>query len=171
MYYTLNDDVSNVNNSLVYYRLRQVDIDGFSSFSKVVSVRLKKTTDFTVSPNPFNSYVNINIDWKNTESTILKIYTMSGREVFSKTIKMYKGTNYIQLNELSALPSGNYLLQFNSAEGRIFKQANCKEGFQTFHCLISNEYPARWQGIFIYQIIFYTSSITVISGNIPTLPG
>ncbi len=124
MYYTLNDDVSNVNSNLVYYRLRQVDIDGFSSFSKVVSVRLKKTTDFTVSPNPFNSYVNINIDWKNNENTVLKIYTMSGREVFSKTIKMYKGTNYIQLNELSGLPSGNYLLQFNSAEGRIFKQVS-----------------------------------------------
>ncbi len=124
MYYTMNDDVASVAGSIVYYRLRQVDIDGKSSFSKVISVRLKKTSDFTVSPNPFNSYVNINIDWKNNESTVVKVYTMTGTEVFSKNIKLNKGTNYIQLNELSSLTPGNYILQFNSSEGKIFKQVS-----------------------------------------------
>lgn len=122
MYYSLNDDVTAINGAVVYYRLRQVDIDGRSSFSKVVSVRLKKSTDFTISPNPFSSYVNINIDWKNNETTVVKIFNMSGKEIFAKNIQLYKGTNYVQLNELSSLPSGNYLIQLNSAEGRIFKQ-------------------------------------------------
>ena len=124
MYYTLNDDVTALTGNIVYYRLRQIDIDGKSSFSKVVSVRLKKSTDFTVSPNPFNSYVNINIDWKNNETTVLKVFTMSGTEVFSKNIKMSKGTNYVQLSELSTLTSGNYIIQFNSSEGKIFKQVS-----------------------------------------------
>ena len=75
-------------------------------------------------PNPFNSYVNINIDWKNNETTVLKVFTMSGTEVFSKNIKMNKGTNYVQLNELSTLTSGNYIIQFNSSEGKIFKQVS-----------------------------------------------
>ena len=124
MYYTFNDDVTGVAANIVYYRLRQLDIDGKSSFSKVVSVRLKKSTGFTVSPNPFNSYVNINIDWKDNETTSVKVFTMSGTEVFSKNIKMNKGTNYVQLNELSTLTPGNYIIQFNSSEGKIFKQVS-----------------------------------------------
>jgi len=122
MYYTFNDDVSTVNGAIVYYRLRQVDIDGKSSFSKVVSVRLKKTTDFTVSPNPFSSYVNINIDWKNNETTVMRIFSITGKQVFTKNIKMNKGTNYVQLNELASLTAGNYIIQFNSNEGQIIKQ-------------------------------------------------
>ncbi|MES2847462.1 MAG: T9SS type A sorting domain-containing protein [Bacteroidota bacterium] len=124
MYYTFNDDVTGVPANIIYYRLRQIDIDGKSSFSKVVSVRLKKTTGFSVSPNPFNSYVNINIDWNTNETTVIKVFTMSGTEVLSKNIKMNKGTNYIQLNELSALTSGNYIIQFNGSEGKTFKQVS-----------------------------------------------
>jgi uncharacterized repeat protein (TIGR01451 family) len=122
MYYTFNDDVTGITGSVIYYRLRQVDIDGKSSFSKVLPVRVKKSSDFTVSPNPFSSYVNINIDWKNNGQTAVKIYSSNGREVFSKSIQMYKGTNNIQLNELSGLPAGNYFIQFNSTEGSIYKQ-------------------------------------------------
>ncbi len=124
MYYTFNDDVTGVTGNIIYYRLRQIDIDGKSSFSKVVSVRLKKTTGFSISPNPFNSYVNINIDWNNNETTVVKVFTMSGTEVFTKNIKMNKGTNYIQLNELSTLTSGNYIIQLNGSEGKIFKQVS-----------------------------------------------
>lgn len=122
MYYTFNDDITGVNASLVYYRLRQVDIDGTSSFSKVVSVRLKKATEFTVSPNPFSSYLNINIDWKSNETTVMRIFSMTGKQVFTKNIKMNKGTNYVQVNELSGLTAGNYIIQFNSNEGQIIKQ-------------------------------------------------
>jgi uncharacterized repeat protein (TIGR01451 family) len=122
MYYTFNDDITGVNANIIYYRLRQVDIDGFSSFSKVVSVRLKKSADFTVSPNPFTSYININIDWKSNETTVMRVFSVTGKQVFAKSIKMNKGTNYVQVNELSTLTPGNYIIQFNSNEGQIIKQ-------------------------------------------------
>lgn len=122
MYYTLNDNITGVAGTIIYYRLRQIDINGKSSFSKVISVRLKKSTDFTISPNPFTNYVNINIDWKNNETTLLKVFTMSGTEVFIKNIKMNKGTNYIQLNELSTLKPGSYIIWLYGGEGKIFKQ-------------------------------------------------
>jgi len=124
MYYTFNDDVTGVAAPIVYYRLRQVDIDGKSSFSKVLSVRLKKTSDFTVSPNPFSSYININVDSKANETAVLKVFTVAGKEVFSKNIKLSKGTNYIQVNELSTLTPGNYILQLTGSEGRMIKQLN-----------------------------------------------
>ena len=121
--YTFNDDVTAITSGIVYYRLKQIDIDGRSSYSKIVSVRLKKSTnDFTVSPNPFSSYVNINIEWAKNETTFVKVFNMSGKELLSKNIQLYKGTNYVPLTELSSLPAGNYFIQFNTGEGRIFKQ-------------------------------------------------
>ena len=108
---------------MVYYRLKQVDFDGKKSFSKVASVKLKKSAnEFSVSPNPFNSYVNINIDGTKNETSVVKVLTMSGKQLVSKSVQLHKGTNYVALSELSSLPAGNYLLQFNTAEGSIFKQ-------------------------------------------------
>ncbi len=121
--YSINDNIAAVTSPVVYYRLQQVDMDGKKSYSKVVSVKLKKTTnDFTVSPNPFSSYININIEWNKNENTNVKVFSMAGRELVSKNVQMYKGTNYVALNELSFLPAGNYFIQLNTAEGRIFKQ-------------------------------------------------
>ncbi len=121
--YSISDDVTAVTASIVYYRLKQVDFDGKASYSKVVSVKLKKgIKDFTVSPNPFRSYVNINIDWAKNETTAVKVFNMTGRELISKNIQMAKGTNYVSIIELAALPAGNYILQLNNADGRIYKQ-------------------------------------------------
>ena len=47
---------------------------------------------------------------------------MSGKQLASKNVQLHKGTNYVALQELSSLPAGNYLLQFNTTEGSIFKQ-------------------------------------------------
>ena len=53
--YTFNDEVNGLSNT-VYYRLLQVDLDGVSTTSKVVSVVLAKqvTTALHVYPNPVN---------------------------------------------------------------------------------------------------------------------
>ncbi len=121
--YTLNDDVTAITSSVVYYRLRQVDLDGKSSYSKVISVKLKKAAgELIVSPNPFSSYVNINVEWSKNENTVVKVFSMTGKEMLSKNIQLTKGNNYLLLNELSTLSAGNYLIQFNGSEGKIYKQ-------------------------------------------------
>lgn len=121
--YSINDDVAGVTSSITYYRLKQVDFDGKKSYSKVIAVRLKKSNaDFTVSPNPFTSHVNINLDWSKNEMSVIKVYNMTGRELVSKTVQLYKGTNYVPVNELSNLAAGNYIIQFNTSTGKIFKQ-------------------------------------------------
>ena len=120
--YNLSDDVSAVTAPVLYYRLKQTDFDGKSSYSKTVSLRLKKTiNDFNVSPNPFRDYINVNIEWSKNESTAVTVFNISGRELVSKNVQMIKGTNYVPLTELNNLPAGNYILQFNSGSNRIYK--------------------------------------------------
>jgi uncharacterized repeat protein (TIGR01451 family) len=121
--YTATDNVNGIGAVQVYYRLKQVDFDGKNSLSKVIPVRLKKTTtEMAVSPNPFSSYVNINIEWSKTESTVVKIFSVNGKELMGRTVNLSKGSNLVQLTDLNSLPAGNYFIQFNTAEGRIVKQ-------------------------------------------------
>jgi uncharacterized repeat protein (TIGR01451 family) len=121
--YNLNDDINGINSAIVYYRLRQVDYDGKSSYSKVIAVKLKKgLSEFVVSPNPFSSYVNINIDWGKNENASVKVFNMAGRELVSKTVQLMKGTNNVQVDELSKLPAGTYILQLSNSSERVYKQ-------------------------------------------------
>lgn len=121
--YSINDDITSLTTPIVYYRLKLLDINGKATQSKVVSVKLKKTAgSFTVSPNPFRSNVNINLDWDKNESTVVKVFNGAGKEVIAKNIKLIKGFNSITIDELAGLQPGNYIIQFISSTGKLIKQ-------------------------------------------------
>lgn len=121
--YSVNDNLATFTGSIVYYRLKQIDFDGKASCSKIIAVRLKTTaTGLTASPNPFTSYVNINLDWSKNETVSVQVLNMTGKEVSSKSVQLAKGTNYVAINNLSSLPAGMYIIQFNTSEGKIVKQ-------------------------------------------------
>ena len=118
--YSAMDDVSSATGSIVYYRIKQLDIDGKGSYSKVLAVKLKKANrQITLSPNPFTSYLNINMEWNSNEVIIAKVINIQGQEIISKNIQMSKGFNYISIDELSKLPAGNYFIQFISGSERF----------------------------------------------------
>ncbi len=48
-----------------------------------------------------------------------RIINVQGKEVATKSIQMFKGLNYIKIDELSKLPAGNYFIQFISAEEKF----------------------------------------------------
>ena len=121
--YAIQDDVSAIASSLVYYRILQVDVDGKKSYSKVISIRLKKAnSNISVFPNPFKNYVNINLDWTNNETANLKVFTLTGVELINNSIQLYKGNNYVFVNQLMNLKAGTYFMVLNTSQGRIFKQ-------------------------------------------------
>lgn len=118
--YSAMDDVSSATGSIVYYRIKQLDIDGKGSYSKVLAVKLKKASrQITLSPNPFTSYLNINMEWNSNEVVTAKVFNIQGKEMMSRNIQMSKGLNYVSIDELSKLPGGNYFIQFISGSGRI----------------------------------------------------
>jgi uncharacterized repeat protein (TIGR01451 family) len=120
--YSSIDDVSSVTGSIAYYRLKQLDIDNKKSYSKIIALKLKKTDKLiAISPNPFSSYININMEWSKKEVIIAKVINIQGKEVVSKNIELNKGLNYISINELSRLPAGNYFLQFISSTERFIR--------------------------------------------------
>ena len=94
---------------LVYYRLRQVDHDGTTTFSPVVVLTPRPVVDLTVVvwPNPAAAAAQVRITAPGTEPVDLTVYDATGRLLF------HQATESRAALELPSAgwPSGAYLLR------------------------------------------------------------
>ena len=103
-------------NGINYYRLKSVDKDGSSSYSKVVSVQL--TVDrlpFTVVPNPAKDFVTI----KGSHIASVQVIDNMGRVV--KVVLLKDATN--PTISLGSLPAGVYHLRIQTIDGNVSSAA------------------------------------------------
>jgi hypothetical protein len=120
--YTATDNPYEFGNEIVYYRLKQIDLDGKQNFSKTVSVKIKNANQAVViSPNPFTDFININFQSDKRKLLSIKLFNVNGKEILTKEMTVDKGNNYFKIDHLYNLPTGNYLLQFFS-EGQKMVQ-------------------------------------------------
>jgi hypothetical protein len=102
-------------NGLNYYRLKQTDFDGTSTYSKIISVYFSAGTNveekFVLYPNPTDgSVLNLGISGVDLEGAELMITDMLGREVYHYKVEN-PSVNVIPLTFYDKLASGNYILK------------------------------------------------------------
>lgn len=99
--------------SIVYYRLKQVDVDGKVTYSKVLVVRLQSKTEVAVqvSPNPFIETLNMRFTAVENGTAQIRIVNMMGQTVLSKQSTISKGYNNLQVDGLNGLAAGMYTAQ------------------------------------------------------------
>jgi len=122
--YSFNDTkAGNVN----FYRLKQVDKNGTSTYSKTVLIRgdLDKIVA-KVSPNPFNGSVNVSFQSAKAETVTIRLYSQTGQLVKQQSTKINTGINTVNLGDLNTLPAGNYTLELRG-ETLSFKQQVVKQ--------------------------------------------
>ncbi|MFY8021688.1 MAG: S8 family serine peptidase [Bacteroidia bacterium] len=101
--------------STIYYRIKQVDLDGKSSYSKIVPVAISYPWDLDlIYPNPFENQITLKFK-SNYESPIeLSIYNTLGELKLKETIDI---SNKILVDVSTAnLVSGVYFLQLKSGD-------------------------------------------------------
>ena len=103
-----------------YYRLKQTDFDGETSYSNISSVNnnqhnnevLKK--GFILYPNPVKANENINIsligDFINDDIILVSIIDITGRMVYNNVFKISKENKNITIPNSGSIKSGIYLL-------------------------------------------------------------
>ncbi|MBC7746084.1 MAG: T9SS type A sorting domain-containing protein [Flavobacterium sp.] len=82
-----------------YYRLKQVDKDGKSTYSEIKSVKnllLADQSTFTVYPNPTSDYVNI--AGANADGVTVQLFTTAGTEVNTSKLLNADHLNMTSLN-------------------------------------------------------------------------
>jgi hypothetical protein len=97
----------------VYYRLRQADIDGTTSYSNIITVKTNNLSDrnTTVYPNPFTDRLQIMIVSEKEETVQLTVSDVTGRQLVSQAVRINEGQQVISIDNTISLPAGMYLLQ------------------------------------------------------------
>ncbi|MEZ4916276.1 MAG: T9SS type A sorting domain-containing protein [Chitinophagales bacterium] len=94
-----------------YYRLKQVDFDGKTEYSKIVSSKLndsnKTVFEVTLIPNPTKGTGKVSINTTSAENITFKVYSSIGKVVLEKALLLEKGLNQFDIH-LENLATGTY---------------------------------------------------------------
>ncbi|MEO6254002.1 MAG: T9SS type A sorting domain-containing protein [Ferruginibacter sp.] len=107
-------NVNNLKAQIVYYRLRQYDLDLRSTLSGVRYIRMDVLDkNIQVYPNPVTEGFYVSIPFNNRDNSIvkLKLINASGQFIGSKEITTAQASNYYFNIKDKALASGDYFLQ------------------------------------------------------------
>ncbi|MGF2413835.1 MAG: T9SS type A sorting domain-containing protein, partial [Ferruginibacter sp.] len=100
--------------SILYYRIKQVDINGRTSFSDTRTLRLdNKENGITVFPNPVKDgfYISIPLSNAGNHKVKLSLTNASGQLIGLKEITAAQATNYYFDISNKTIAAGNYNLQ------------------------------------------------------------
>jgi hypothetical protein len=126
--YSLSDNITNLQSSILYYRLRSVDIDGKNELSNIRVIRIAKGTEATVSilayPNPAVNDLRVTIpaSWQNKKA-VYELFTLNGQ--VAKRIESGNSSQTETIN-IANLAPGYYIVKVSCnnevAQQRIVKQ-------------------------------------------------
>ncbi len=126
--YSYQDNVANLTQPLVYYRLKQVDADGASAYSNVVLIHLSNAgVSVLVFPNPFNSNVRIQGNFATSGKVNLLVSDMNGRIISKQNLVISQGFNDIPVYGLQHLSSGLYTVELYQNKNRIYSTKLVKQ--------------------------------------------
>ena len=126
--YSFADNLGNTSATVIYYRLRIVDMDGKAEYSEIRMIRLGKGKENTISilayPNPVVNELRITIPatWQNKAVTY-QVYSINGQVVNSKQTGSSSQTETINMSKLAP---GIYIIKVicgsEIAQERVVKQ-------------------------------------------------
>ncbi len=102
-------DVNSLASSVIYYRLKMVDIDGQYKYSNVITIYRGDVTTMRVAPNPTTGETKLTINAVTDGTVVWKLRDNSGRVVMHNTVQLRKGLNNVNFN-IGHLSRGLYFL-------------------------------------------------------------
>ncbi len=118
--YRLNDEnaFKTAGSNKLYYRLKQIDLDGKFEYSSTIMVSEEAEEAFEVVafPVPFANELNLNIVTQQTGNAELKITDLQGRLIAVKQVNLEEGKNLITLNSLEKVEAGIYFVRISQGD-------------------------------------------------------
>lgn len=95
---------------LIYYRLKQRDIDGRFTYSKIVSIAIVNKTGTGLYPNPAINEINLSILAERKEKIDFQLIDNAGHVVMQESKQVSPGSNILRF-DLHRLPAGIYYIR------------------------------------------------------------
>ncbi len=97
----------------LYYRLRQVDMDGNETFSSIATVNKNDQLgdDVKIFPNPFVSHTGLSIESVSATPVQIEVLDMQGKQLSTESITVKAGSNYHDLKTLANMANGIYFVK------------------------------------------------------------
>ena len=98
---------TNIPGGNLYYRIREIDIDGAYVYSNIVLLHNKNTSgSFVIFPNPANNYITISAPTNSAGKTQIILYDAVGKQLTSAIM-----TGATEEINTAGFPNGTYLLK------------------------------------------------------------
>ena len=106
-------NIDRLGSSVMFYRLKQTDLDGSFRYSNIVRLNYNRngSTPSIVYPNPTTGLVHVLVGDKDLVGTEAVVTDMNGR-----VLQRLKITAQSQSIDLSAMPNGLYLVRLENKE-------------------------------------------------------
>jgi hypothetical protein len=95
-----------------YYQLKQIDIDGTFTKSKIVSVNPGIIRGTVVAPNPAQDYIDIQFSSRTAGKSEVIIYNAAGVAIGTSPIQISEGSNIHRVN-VKRLVNGSYFMKIS----------------------------------------------------------
>lgn len=96
--FTDNAPLSGMN----YYRLRQVDFDGTTTYSDIVSVEFGKASEISIFPNPTTADITLTFTKETSRETTVQILSQNGSVAKTEVLAANTLQQNLNVNKLSA---------------------------------------------------------------------
>ena len=108
-----------VSEALTYYRLKVIDFDGSTEYTKTITVSAKVRNDnpITVYPNPVSQDLFVDLDVDNDAEVTFSIVNAMGQVVETKTMNVFEGNNSFS-SDMSNFTNGVYFLVVQNNDER-----------------------------------------------------
>ncbi|MCF0070349.1 T9SS type A sorting domain-containing protein [Dyadobacter sp. CY261] len=97
-----------------YYQLKQIDIDGSYTKSKIIAINPGVITGTIIAPNPAQDYVNVQFSSRKAGASDVTIYNLAGQPISNSAINISEGKNNHRVN-VKKLAGGHYFIKINHA--------------------------------------------------------
>jgi hypothetical protein len=121
-YSEIDNEAFSLSNTL-YYRLRQIDLDGTETLSKVVKVTRNDIgiANILISPNPFSFNTVVSLSSMEEGNVSIIITDIQGRVIATKNVTIQQGNNSIILNDLEIVSDGVYFIKLSGSATETLK--------------------------------------------------
>lgn len=112
--YQFKDNNNNLKGKqVVYYRLKQIDLNGQYANSKVLTVKFGSAPEMkiAVAPNPVVNKINVSFNTAEGGVAEIRIVDAVGQIIITRQSMINKGNNNIQIEGLGQIAPGVYIAQ------------------------------------------------------------